>query len=889
MKNKILIECIIFSILFIGLVFSQNIFSISKNSFLFSNEISFTLSTSDPISNYHEMEVFLVYLNKNVKCNFDSSTGETKCDPQTEEMKSVKATINLSETQLNINQNFSITFVNVGDFYQDRTLFIIEGTLFDQLEDSKIFISNGSTHLKTVNVEPSKISVSLIDLPSYSTGTFVFYYDNSIIDSLYYLPKRFTPYISSISPFFVNSNEDILIKGVFFDEGSIFYINSANQQSSLVPYEINGPSTAIIKGESLKSIGISGEATIFYNSSTLGVSNKINVVFTLPTISRASYDFNLQQLFIFGNFLASYGLNTTLDINGCAITNIPLLPNFQNSTLLIFNNPTLIFDYCVFKCSNSYSFPYLINVDPVLIKIDKTIERKGGNIHFSGNFLTEYNLKGGKIYDISIESQNKSFNYPCKDIKQIQYIGNQNYLMSCFIDQYFDFQFNLKLNGTLITESLLSVSYQPITINSISSTFYGAPDKVTIVGNSFCTQPNITIGGSNCLNPVTKISLNNQYDQIVCDFKSDIQGINITHTVTIICEQINSYSFDAFLYKLPIPCPTGGSLNKECFGNGICNENSRTCTCNKGFAGFDCSITQSNPSTPPIPKVNDTITIIETSGNKFDIGIVQIREISFNNIVEKTFNLTNLKWNLQDQQSEFQFIYNTSINTDSKNSTNIETIIKVQISINNNSIESQQYDFLGDIITILPNSVKYQIEIQNWSFNNNLNSIQIIILSQSNSKSNCNDNSGTTNIFKYGEDSIRTLELTLSNGQTLVGTFSNRMKVDDRVIRTKIEILSNDKLNGIPLVNRASDNIVSVLTINNFKKNVIIDPSFGLLISNDINTNDSCNDFPKWKIAVIVVCGAVGLSILFIVSFFLYKNFKTSLIILEIRSKLKKW
>ncbi|EAL65082.1 EGF-like domain-containing protein [Dictyostelium discoideum AX4] len=888
MKNKILIEYIIFSILFIGLVFSQNIFSISKNSFLFSNEISFTLSTSDPISNYSGMEVVLIYLNKHVKCNFDSSTGETRCDPP-EEMKSVKATINLSETQLNIDQNFNITFINVSDIYQDKTHIIIEGTLFDQLEKSKIAVSNGSTFLETVNVEPSKISVSLINLPSYSTGTFAFYYNNGFIGYLYYLPNRFTPYISSVSPFIINNNEDMLIKGVFFDEGSIFHIIPVDQQFTSIPYEINGPSTAIIKGESLKSIGISGRATIYYNSSTLGISNKIDIGFTLPTIIRVSYDFNLQQLFIIGNFLDSYGLTTTLDINGCAITNVPLLPNFQNSTLLIFNNPKLIFDYCVFKCSNSYSSPYLINVNPVLIKIDKTIERKGGNIYFSGNYLTEYTLKGGKIYDISIESQDKSFNYPCKDIKQIQYIGNQNYLMSCFIDQYFDFQFNLKLNGTFITESLLSVSYQPITINSISSTFYGTPDKVTIVGNSFCTQPYITIGGSNCLNPVTKISLNNQYDQIVCDFKSDVKGINITHTVNILCEQINSYSFDAFLYKLPIPCPTGGSLNKECFGNGVCNENSRSCTCNKGFAGFDCSITQSNPSTPPIPKVNDTITIIETSGNKFDIGIVQIREITFNNIVEKTFNLTNLKWNLQDQQSEFQFIYNTSINTDSKNSTNIETIIKVQISINNNSIESQQYDFLGDIITILPNSVKYQVEIQNWSFNNNLNSIQLIILSQSNSKSNCNDNSGTTNIFKYGEDSIRTLELTLSNGQTLVGTFSNRMKVDDRVIRTKIELLSNDKLNGIPLINRASNNIVSVLTINNFKKNVIIDPSFGLLISNDINTNDSCNDFPKWKIAVIVVCGAVGLSILFIVSFFLYKNFKTSLIILEIRSKLKKW
>ncbi|KAN0015064.1 hypothetical protein ACTFIU_001386 [Dictyostelium citrinum] len=858
-----------------------------KDSFLSSNELLFRVSTIDPIAN-RQMEVFVDYFNKLIKCNLDISTGETRCDPP-EALKSAIATITISDTTLNINQKINITLINMdGSLTQNGIFLIVGGSFFDELEIWKIKVTNGSTPLNITNVEHNKIFISLVDLPSYSVGIFNFYYNDYLITNLSYAPSKFTPYIHIIQ-LIVNSNDSILIQGVFFDQHSYFYINSYFNKTIIIPYQLNSPSMAIITNDTVKSSTISGKATIFYSSSTLGNSNVMDIGFTLPIISGVSYDFNSQQFFIYGSFLDSYGFKTTLDIKGCAITNDPLLPNYQNSTLLVFNNPTLIFDYCVFKCSTSYSSPYLLNVNPALIKIDKAIERKSGIIYFSGIFLTEYNLKGGKIYDIWIESLNKSINYPCKDIKQIQYIGNQNYSMSCFIDQYFDFQFYLKLNGTYITESFLLVPYQPVTINSISSTFYGIPDKVTIVGNSFCPQPYITIGGSSCLNPVATISLNNQYDQIVCDFKSDAQGINITHTVNITCEQINSYTFDAFIYKLPIPCPSGGSQGKECFGNGVCDEKTRACTCNKGFTGFDCSIIQTKPSTPPIPKVNDTLTIIETSGTKFDIGIVQIREITFNNIIEKTFNLTNLKWNLQDQDSEFKFIYNTSINTDSKNSSNISTMIKVQISINNNSVESQQYDFLGDIITILPNSVKYQVEIENWSFSNNLNSIQLIILSQSNPKSKCDDNSGSTNIFKYGEDSIRTLELTLSNGQTLVGTFSNRMKVDDRVIRSKIDILSNDKLNGIPLINRDGNNLVSIITINNFQKNVIIDPSFGLLISDDISINDSCNDFPKWKIAVIVVCGAVGLSILFVVSFFLYKQFKTSLIILEIRLKLKKW
>ncbi|KAN0047791.1 hypothetical protein ACTA71_002177 [Dictyostelium dimigraforme] len=864
--------------------------------FLSSKELSFNLTTSDSVTNYSQMNVYISYSGlPPIKCNFNSITGETKCEPPTQEITSVINTINLYENTLKFEQIINVTLINLDKtILQINSTMEIGGSLFDQLEKSKIKISNGSTSLEILNVFPNKISFSLINLPSYSVGDFVFSY-NQIDLSIISFNKKFFPYITLIEPTIINTDDAIRITGVFFDEGSNIYIDSFYNTSVPISYQINGPSSIIIKADTVKASAISGMATILYGSSTLGNSNLMQVGFTLPIIRGVGYDFDKQHFFILGSFLIGPHA-TTLEINGCAISNSSLFPNFQNSTMLVFDNPVLVFDSCVLKCSQSYSLPYQLNVYPELKIIDNTIERKGGNIYFSGVFLTEYNLKGFKIYDLWIESFDKSFSTPCKNNKQIQYIGNQYYLMSCLFDQYLDQPFYLKLNGTNITDSKLLVSYQPVTIKSISSTFYGIPDKVTIIGNSLCPKPTITIGGSDCLNPVFSTvvppSLNNQlrYDQIICDFKSDVQGINITHSVNITCEQINSYSFDAFLYKLQIPCPSGGSPNKECFGNGQCNENSRTCECNKGFAGFDCSIIQPKPSTPPIPKINDTITIIETSGTKFDIGVVQIREITFDNIIEKTFNLTNLKWNLQDQESEFKFIYNTSINTNPKNSGDISTtIIKVQISINNNSVESQQYDFLGDIITILPNSVKYQVEIQNWSFNNHLNSIQLIILSQSNSKSNCDDNSVSTNILKYGENSIRTLELTLSNGQTLVGTFSNRMKIDDRVLRSKIEILPNDKLNGIPLVNGDSNNIVSVITINNFQKNVIIDPSFGLLISDDINTNDNCKDFPKWKIAVIVVCGAVGLSILFIASFFLYKQFKTSLIVLEIRLKLKKW
>ncbi|KAK5581000.1 hypothetical protein RB653_001027 [Dictyostelium firmibasis] len=869
---------------------SQNTFSISKNAFWSTEDIEFSLTNSSPLTNYSLVEVFITYSNNKIpiKCSFDPPTREVICKKPTTAITQVISTITINDPSLKYPELLNITLINLSSsITQNGANLAIEGSLFDQLNINEIMVTNGSTSVEIIQVNSTKIIVSLANLPSYSVGTFTFYYGFILIATISIAPLSFSPFIVSASPLYINENDSVIISGVFFDSESKFFINSYLNASFSIPFELHDPSTALIKKETIKASTISGPAEIIYKSLAIGMSNAIPIYFTLPIISGVGYDFEKQVFLIHGNFLNEAGIYNYLDVNGCAITSYPLQPDFQNSTMLIFNNLKLVFDYCVLKCLQSNSTPYILNVYPELKVIDNSIPRKGGEIYFSGSFLTEYTLKGNKIYDIWVENLSQTLYAPCKNIKLIQYHGNQNYLMSCSIDKYFEYPIYLKLNGTGITESRLAISYQPIAIETISSTFYQTPDMVTITGYSFCPKPLITIGGSNCSNPVVKLSLNESYDQIVCDFKSDVQGINITHTVNITCET-NTYSFDAFLYKLKVPCPSGGSLNKECYGNGQCDDNLRTCTCNKGYAGFDCSIVQPKPSIPPIPKVNDTITIIETSGTKFDIGIVQIREVTYDNNIEKTFNLTNLKWNLQDQNSDFQFIYNTSLNTNSKDTNNKSTIIKVQISINNNSVESQQYDFLGDIITILPNSVKYQVEIQNWSFNNNLNSIQLIVLSQSNPKSNCDENSGTTNILKYGEDSIRTLELTLSNGQTLVGTFSNRMKIDDRVLRSKVEILEKDQLNGIPLVNRDSNSIVSVIRINNFKKNVIIDPSFGLIISDDINKNDSCNEFPKWKIAVIVVCGAVGLSILFIGSFFLYKKFKTSLIILEIRLKLKK-
>ncbi|EGC33019.1 hypothetical protein DICPUDRAFT_81177 [Dictyostelium purpureum] len=390
--------------------------------------------------------------------------------------------------------------------------------------------------------------------------------------------------------------------------------------------------------------------------------------------------------------------------------------------------------------------------------------------------------------------------------------------------------------------------YLPPSVLSASPSFYGTPKDITIKGESFCFYPNVTIGG-------------------ICSFNSDVDGLTKTHRVTVSCPNNipNSNSVgsgDVFMYSID-ECVLSKSFNGQvCSGNGTCIEETRKCNSKKGNSSFDCSIIKNGQINPPI--IDNITSIIETKDSKFDIGLAQIREIDIINNVIKVYNLTTSTWKLENIANEnTEQLFNTTLGNNA--------VIKVLLTINSNEDQEMIYDFYGDKISLLPNSVKYQVEISNWNFHSSVNSLQLIFQTQI-STEQCGYQTGKQSVQMYG-DSIRSVKLTLVNGQTLVGTFSNRMKIDDRVIKSDIKVLTEEESKGIPSVSiddskkdsdkkKSIQNVYSAILISNFKKSVIIDPNFGVLINGNPTISGSCGKkFESWKIALCVVVPVVAFAV----------------------------
>ncbi|KAF2068169.1 hypothetical protein CYY_010503 [Polysphondylium violaceum] len=117
---------------------------------------------------------------------------------------------------------------------------------------------------------------------------------------------------------------------------------------------------------------------------------------------------------------------------------------------------------------------------------------------------------------------------------------------------------------------------------------------------------------------------------------------------------------------------------------------------------------------------------------------------------------------------------------------------------------------------------------------------------------NCIYESDTNTQTTSGDGSIRSILMVL-NGETLIGTFSDRIVLDNRPSYNQVNKLTDTQINQY---NLNSQSLYIAITTTSFQKDVIVDPNFGVLVTSKSN-QDQCNKkFASWKIAVIVVCGA---------------------------------
>ncbi|KAF2068862.1 hypothetical protein CYY_009815 [Polysphondylium violaceum] len=545
----------------------------------------------------------------------------------------------------------------------------------------------------------------------------------------------------------------------------------------------------------------------------------------------------------------------------------PILVNSISSSIVSFSYPIDAQCAYVFVSSNNnrISNNLLYCPPPKLDKATYTITSQGVVFNLQGSFINP------KMYSSTTPAVNYDLIYNDGTTLGCTLEGTQysNTNVSCLASVSSKSLVAIRASDISGQSSRLELNNSP-SIVSATSTKQGVPGKVTIIGNNFKSGVYVSIGNSECTDPI----VSQDSKQIICLFQSNVV-VNNTNTALDVLVRIDAVFFTTkpvFLYtKSDKTCPIGRD-GLECSGHGICNQQQSICDCDKGWELFDCSFKyiddNSGSSSSEIPNIpepnvnpNDTSsTIITPSGTTFDIGILLINELDNNNNLLHSFNVGNIQWNNITKQDNI-YMYTTTL-------PNTKSILNVQLTINTLD-ERVYFNFAGDIIPILPKSIKYQVELQNYTFASSLNTMEFIFKSGIIDKDECIYNESNTT--QSSGDSIRSIQMTL-NGETLIGTFSDRIILDDRPSYNKVDQLTDDQITKYQL-NRQS--LYISITSNSFKQNVVVDPNFGVLVSSKPDP-DACkkesSKFQSWKIGVIVAACVVGVALVITTVMLVQKN-----------------
>ncbi|KAM9973349.1 hypothetical protein ACTFIR_012725 [Dictyostelium discoideum] len=377
----------------------------------------------------------------------------------------------------------------------------------------------------------------------------------------------------------------------------------------------------------------------------------------------------------------------------------------------------------------------------------------------------------------------------------------------------------------------------------------------------------------------------------------------------------NEFTVNPIVYNLIYPTPTQTPIptsspiptNKPqtCLGEPACGGSkqgfcsSSGCVCYPPWIGNDCnsqviiipqpSTNTSQPSTElPIIDNNNQTSNSTNYIFKSLISIVSLRELDFNS------NQVNLytfdKW-IYTPINNIKSQYFTSIQSGDPKSTNtLTTNITVTLEWFNQTTIIQ---FANSNITMNPSSIKYTIEITEYKFLNQLNSLQLVmsaLFESSNSKDTCSlkefgdtSDGDNSNFFKIQIDD-----------HSLYGRFIKRAIIDSKVSSIENQILDS-KMNSIQ-TSSVSQTFIGI-TIPNYKESIIIDPDFSVLIdsksvSNDDNNSICTSNKSKLTSAQLagIIIGSIAFATVVIVSvtYLFVKNRKSKKFQRNVEKKLQK-
>ncbi|KAN0031981.1 hypothetical protein ACTFIV_005854 [Dictyostelium citrinum] len=345
----------------------------------------------------------------------------------------------------------------------------------------------------------------------------------------------------------------------------------------------------------------------------------------------------------------------------------------------------------------------------------------------------------------------------------------------------------------------------------------------------------------------------------------------------------------------PSPTPTQTPLPTNtpspCKGNPICGGETQGkcsksgCVCILPYFGDDCSSKVIIDIKPTVNETQPQVTIpyeqINTKAKVSSlVSVYSLREIDFNGKIKNEYLFGEWDYEVLSDGNEFKYSTEIVNKNDGSSITKIVAVIKKFET-------STDIVFANEKITMLPSTMKYNINISNYHFIDKLHSLNLVMytaISTSQTEDVCSASSFGDSSSQLSSQYIK-IQI---NDVSLYGEFIKRAIVDGQTFG-----ISNKKLDEELSLNTGNNaHTFIAIEIPNYDYSIELDPNFSVLLeSNSPTDNSICSSnksgLSKTQLAGIIIGSVLFAAVIAIgVTFLVFRN-STSLRIKARSFKLK--